>query len=148
MVVIAEAFPCAAVNPIGHPQSSVSLRFEAATHMPGCFHTPTRRGPTKQHGLGTNERSALPPPAAAALALHRPAVSSAAWFRSGWLADFNGASFDGKGLAMDQGIGHLPVRRLQDAAERLAGYVHLLRRLFLIEPFQVGQTDGLEFVNG
>ena len=25
--------------PFRHPQSSVSLRFEAATHMPGCFHT-------------------------------------------------------------------------------------------------------------
>ena len=36
---LAEAFPYGCATPIRHPQSSVALRFEAATHMPRYFHT-------------------------------------------------------------------------------------------------------------
>ena len=36
---LAEAFPYGCATPIRHPQSSVALRFEAATHMPRYSHT-------------------------------------------------------------------------------------------------------------
>jgi|GEM_PF-864605 len=36
---LAEAFPYGCATPIRHPQSSVALRLEAATHMPRYFHT-------------------------------------------------------------------------------------------------------------
>ena len=36
---LAEAFPYGCATPIRHPQSSVALRFEAATHMARYFHT-------------------------------------------------------------------------------------------------------------
>ena len=57
---LAEAFPYGCATPIRHPQSSVALRFEAATHMPRYFHThpapratllsPTRRRPPDGKG--------------------------------------------------------------------------------------------------
>jgi hypothetical protein len=60
---------------------------------------------------------------------------------------FDGAAFDGQGLAVDQGVSHLLVCGLDDASERLAGDVHPLCRLVLVEPFQVGQAQGLQFID-
>jgi hypothetical protein len=53
-----------------------------------------------------------------------------------------------QGLAFHQCLRHLLVCRLNDPAEGLAGDMHFLCRLFLIETFEVGQPDGLKFING
>ena len=47
---------------------------------------------------------------------------------------------------MHQHIRQLPVRRLDDPAERRTGDTHLFGRLLLVESIEVRQPDGLEFV--
>jgi hypothetical protein len=47
---------------------------------------------------------------------------------------------------VDQNIGNLPARGLDDSAEGLPRNVHPDSRLFLVQPLEVGQTDRLVLV--
>jgi hypothetical protein len=53
----------------------------------------------------------------------------------------NHTAFDSQRLAVDQNIGNLPARGLDDSAEGLPRNVHPDSRLFLVQPLEVGQTD-------
>jgi len=68
-------------------------------------------------------------------------------FRCFCWSDFNGTAVDGQGFAVDEGIGDLLVGFGNDATERLARDVHALSCLLLVEPFQIGQADGLQFID-
>ena len=77
-----------------------------------------------------------------------PASSASAASRALRFCDFDGAAVDGEGFAVDEGVGDFPMCRLDDPAERLPRNVHLRRRLFLVETFEVRQPDRLQFVDG
>ena len=60
---------------------------------------------------------------------------------------FYNSSFDSEGHALDQCRGHLFPGRLDNPAEGLPGHAHPFGGFFLIEPFIVGQPQGLVFVH-
>jgi hypothetical protein len=64
------------------------------------------------------------------------------------LTDRNRTSFDPEDLAVDEDIGDLPSCGFDDPAERLPRDIHPDRRLFLVQPFEIGQADCLVFVEG
>jgi len=51
-------------------------------------------------------------------------------------------------LAMNEGIRHLPARRVSDPAESRPGHPHLIRGPLLIEPFEIRKSYGLKFIQG
>jgi hypothetical protein len=53
---------------------------------------------------------------------------------------------DPKGPAVDESVRELSPRGLHDIAECLAGNAHHVRRIGLIHPFQVGETERFELV--
>jgi len=58
------------------------------------------------------------------------------------------AALDPERLAPDQGLGHLPACRLEDPSDRGPGDAHPLGGLLLVEPLEVGEAEGFEFVEG
>jgi hypothetical protein len=51
-------------------------------------------------------------------------------------------------LAMNEGIRHLPARRVSDPAESRSGHPHLICGPFLVEPFEIRKSYGLKFIQG
>jgi hypothetical protein len=58
----------------------------------------------------------------------------------------DGSTFDLEGLAVGQSLGDLAVGGRQDTAEGRARNAHPLRGLFLVQPFQIGQSDRFELI--
>ena len=55
--------------------------------------------------------------------------------------------FDPQRLAVHQRVSDLAVRALDDPAERLARNAHLSGGVFLVETFQVGETQPFILIN-
>jgi hypothetical protein len=64
------------------------------------------------------------------------------------IAHFNFSTFDFKRLATHQGFGNLAMSRFDDSSESLPRNAHLLGGVLLIEPVEVRQSNGLEFIYG
>ena len=83
---LAEAFPYGCATPIRHPQSSVALRFEAATHMPRYFHTHLRSNGLCLHlPFGTGGRPAVQAqPRRNSSAAGGFSIATTSWPRAQW----------------------------------------------------------------
>ena len=57
-----------------------------------------------------------------------------------------GFRLDLQGLAVDKGIGHFAARRFDDAREGGSGDFHLIGGGFLILTLEVGEPEGLDFI--
>jgi hypothetical protein len=60
---------------------------------------------------------------------------------------FKLTSFNFQGFALNQCLGHLFVRRLNDPSKGLTRDFHLFRCLLLVQALKVSKPDRLEFVN-
>lgn len=63
-------------------------------------------------------------------------------------ADLDRAALDAEGLAVQQDVGRFAVGGLENAAECGSRDAQELGRLLLMKTFEIGQTDGFEFVQG
>lgn len=89
--------------------------------------------------------SATSSPSAAAAEAASKAVRGFGNFGSG--VELEGATFDCKGLCVDQSIGNFFVCGFENPSERLAGDFHLLCGLLVIESLKVGQSDGFKLID-
>lgn len=62
--------------------------------------------------------------------------------------DLNWAALDEQGFAMNKGIGNLFVGGFENPAESLAGNIHFLCGIGLVESIQVRQADRFELIDG
>jgi hypothetical protein len=60
--------------------------------------------------------------------------------------DFHGAAFQTERLAVNESIRHFPPGFLDDPRESRPRNLHLFRRLLLIQPLQVGQTQRFDLI--
>jgi hypothetical protein len=60
---------------------------------------------------------------------------------------FNLSTFNLERLGVCQGVGNLPVRRLHNTAEGLAGDAHVLGGVLLVKPHEISEADGLVLVH-
>lgn len=59
---------------------------------------------------------------------------------------FYGTSFDPKGLSLHECLGNFFAGGLDNAGKGLAGHIHALGGLLLVQAFQVGQAHGFQFI--
>jgi hypothetical protein len=55
--------------------------------------------------------------------------------------------FDADSLAADQRVGHLFASRLDDPAKGLAGDLHLFGGIGMVQPFEIGKSEGFDFID-
>jgi hypothetical protein len=61
---------------------------------------------------------------------------------------FNLSTSNLERLGVGQGVGNLPVRRFQNPTNGLARNTHALGGFLLVEPLEVGESDGFVLVDG
>ena len=61
--------------------------------------------------------------------------------------DFNGAAFNQQRFSVNQGIGNLFMRRFEDSAESLTGYIHFFSGIGLVKPLQIRKADRFKLID-